>query len=167
MAPVEIADRLRVEGVVDAARQRAREHDHVRTASEIADLVEQHLELLRLHMRSPLVYLRVRRRRRVDNGGRGARLVGDPHEIVEDGLRGQLFDDARSRASAGESRRDDGDITRDVDAFAAGKREALARPVTMAQLEVRHRQRAVDRGVQGHRDDHENQSLTWLSVRPV
>src|SRR5439155_22999891 len=80
--------------------------------------------------------------------------------------------DARSRASAGESRRDDGDIqplegTRDVDAFAAGKREALARPVTMAQLEVRHRQRAVDRGVQGHRDDHENQSLTWLSVRPV
>ena len=43
----------------------------------------------------------------------------------------------------------------DVDALAAGRRQAGARPVTVPELEVRHRERAIDCGVEGDGDDHE------------
>ena len=44
---------------------------------------------------------------------------------------------------------------RDVDALAARRGQAGARPVPMPELEVRHRQRAIDCGVEGDGDDHE------------
>jgi len=120
---------------------------------------------VRLNVRSPLVDLRVRRRRRIDHSSRGARFVRDPHEVVEDRLGGQLLDDARSSSPAHQAGRDHRDVqplegTRDVDALAAGERETLARTVALAELEVRDGQRPVDRSVQSHRDDHENQPLT-------
>ena len=43
LAPVELADQLGVEVVVDAARQRAGEDDEVGAAGEVVQLLEQHL----------------------------------------------------------------------------------------------------------------------------
>src|SRR5204862_6295794 len=40
------------------------------------------------------------------------------------------------------------------DALTAWAGEAVARPVPVTELEVRNGQRAVDRGVEGYRDDH-------------
>jgi len=160
--PVQIADRLGVERVGDTARQRAGEHDHVRAAREIADLLEQHGELVLVDVGAPLVDLGVRRRRRVDHRRRRPRLVGDADEVVEDRLRRQLLDDARARSPSREAGRDHRDVqslerTGDVDALAPRERQPLARAVPLSELEVRHGQRAVDRRVEGDRDDHENQ----------
>ena len=47
------------------------------------------------HLRAPLVDLGVGAGGRVDDGGGRARLVPDPHEVVEDRLLGQLLDDPR------------------------------------------------------------------------
>ena len=93
----------------------------------------------------------------------------DADEVVEDRLAGQLLDDPRARAPAGEPGGDDRHAeplqrAGDVDPLAAGEREAGAGPVPLAELEVRHGQRAVDRGVERDGDDHENQPPTWWSV---
>src|SRR6266508_3097692 len=172
VATVEVADRLCVEGVLDVTRERAREHDHVRATREVADLAEQHRELLRHDLRAPLVDLGVRPRRRINDGGGRARLVPDAHEVVEDRLGCQLLDDARTGASAREPGRHDRDVeplerARDVDPLAPGQRESLARAVALAQLEVRHRDRPVERDVERDGDDHVNQSPMWLNVRPA
>ena len=45
-------------------------------------------------------------------------------------------------------------VARDVDALAAGEREHLARAVAEADLEHGHGQRAVERRVRRHGDDH-------------
>ena len=47
-----------------------------------------------------------------------------------------------------------GSLPRDVDALAAGAGEAVRCPVPVTELEVRNRQRAVDRGIEGYGDDH-------------
>ena len=149
----------RVERLVDAARQRAGEDDGLGAAREVAELVHQHPELGLGHLRAPLVDLRLRARRRVDDERRGARLVADADEVVEDRLARQLLDDARAGAAAGEPGRDDGDVeplerARDVDALAARERQHLARAVTLPELERRDGERAVERGVEGDGDDH-------------
>src|SRR5690348_15529066 len=112
-------------------------------------LLEQRLELLGPHRWPPLVDLGVRRVRRVDDCGGRARLVADANEVVEDRLRCQLLDDARAGTSAGETGRDDGNVeqlqrTCDVDPLAACKRQALARAVSVTELEIRDRKRPVD-----------------------
>ena len=97
------------------------------------ELLEQHLELVARHLRAPLVDLGVRALGRVDDGGRRPRLLADADEVVQDRLGGQLLDDARAGAAAGEARRDDRDVEPlqrpgDVDPLAAGEREpSLAR----------------------------------------
>ena len=63
VAPVEIADRLGVEGILDSAQQQGKD-DHVGAAREVADLLEQHRQLIGLDVRAPFVDLRVRARRR-------------------------------------------------------------------------------------------------------
>jgi hypothetical protein len=170
VAPVEVADRLRVERVLDAARQRSGEDDHVGAAREVADLVEQHCELVRVDMRPPLVDLGVRRGGRIDDRGRRTRLVGNADEVVQDRLARQLLDDARAGAAAGKPGRDDGHVeplqrARNVNTLPARQRQPLARAVALAELEVRHRQRPVDCRVERDGDDHENQLPMWWKVR--
>ena len=123
-------------------------------------------------MRSPLVDLGVGASGRIDDCGRGARLVADPHEVVENRLRGQLLDDAGARPATSQARRHDGDVetlqcARDVDALAAGEREALAGAMPVAELKVRNGERPVERRVQRHGHDHENQPPMCRRVRPA
>src|SRR5207237_9687573 len=97
---------------------------------------------------------------------------GDPHEVVRERLGGALRDATGARATAREARRDDRRTEplqrpRDVDPLPAGEREALARAVAMAGLEVRHRHRPVERGVQGDGDDHVKNPTKWWTVRPA
>src|SRR5437773_2275088 len=85
------SDRLAVKAVVDAARERAGEDDVLGAAGEVDELLEQDLQLLGLDVRAPLVDLGVATAGRVDDRCRGARLVLDAHEVVQDRLRGQLL----------------------------------------------------------------------------
>src|SRR5581483_12084315 len=124
------------------------------------------------HGRSPLVDLGQRARSGIDDGERGARLVRDADEVAEDSLERELLDDPVSRAPAGEPRRDDGSLeplerARDVDALPARAREAVARAVPVAELEVGNRQRAVDGGVEGDGDDHGRPSWRLLDADPL
>ena len=161
----ELADHLGVEALVDAARERAREHDHLGAAGEVVDLLAQDLELLRVDERAPLDDLRVLARGRVDDRRRRPRLVLDPDEVVEHRLFAQLLEDAPSVAAADEAGRDDGhaeplERARDDDPLAARERQLLARPVALAALEVRHGQDPVERRVHGDGDD---QAETFLA----
>ena len=161
---------LRVEAGVDASRERARKHDDVRAAGEVRQLLEQHLQFVGADVRSPLVDLSRRAARRIHDDSRRARLVGDPDEVVEDRLGGELLDDARSRATAREPRRDDRYIEplerpRDVDPLPARERQAGARAVPVARLEVRDGERPVEGSVERDGDDHEKKPQRWCSVR--
>ena len=152
-------DRLGVEVVVDVARQRAGEHDELGVLRQVAQLLEQRVELLGGDRRPPLVDLGVRAAGRVDDRGRRARLALDVDEVVEDRLARQRLDDARAGRTADEPGRDDGHAerlqrARDVDALAAGERDAGARAVPLPPLEVRDGQRPVDRRVECDGDDH-------------
>src|SRR5581483_4346480 len=107
LPPVQLADHLAVEAGVDAPRQRAGEHDEGGAAREVAQLVEQHVELFGADVRAPLVDLGVGAAGGVDDGGRGPRLLLDADEVVQDRLRRQLLDDPRARPAAGETGGDD------------------------------------------------------------
>ena len=148
-----------VEVVLDVARQRTAEDDVARHPRQVVELVREHLQLLRPHGRPPLVDLGERARRRIDNGDRGARLVGDADEVAEDSLQAEVLDDAVAVTPAREPAGDDRRLemlqrARDVDALAARAGEALARAVPVTELEVRDGQGPVDRGVEGYGDDH-------------
>ena len=126
---------------------------------EVAKLRVEELELLGPHGRPPLVDLRVARVRRVDDGRGRARLALDAHEVVEDRLAGQPLDDPQPGLAAGEPGGDDRNAERlqragDVDPLPAGEREARARAMPLAPLEVRDGDRAGERGVERDRDDH-------------
>ena len=171
-APRQVTDELAVEAVIDSPRQRPGEDDQLGAARQVVELLGKRHELLGPHHRPPLVDLGVRARRGIDDGSRGARLVLDAGEIVENRLVRKLLDDALPGATAGETRRDDGDAeplerARDVDALAARQREALAGAMALPAAEVRHGERAVDRRVHGDGDDHESQLQTWCAVRPA
>ena len=158
-APRQVVDRVGVEVVLDVARQRAAEDDVARDPREVVELVGEHLQLLGPHRRAPLVDLGQRAGGRIDDGDRGARLVGDVDEIAEDSLEAEILDDPVAGAAACETAGDHRGLQplqrpRDVDALAAGAREAARRPVPVAELEVRDGQRPVDRGIQGYGDDH-------------
>src|SRR4029079_810295 len=76
------------------------------------------------------------------------------------------------RAAADQPGRDDGDSeslqrTRDVDALAAGERDAVARAMPLPPLEVRNGQCPVDRRVECASDDHQKRFPRWWSVLPV
>ncbi len=158
----EVVDRLGVEVVGDVARQRAGEDHELGSLREVVDLLEQHLQLLGLDRRPPLVDLGVRPARRVDDRGRRPRFALDPDEVVEDRLLGQPLDDAHAGLAPGEARRDDRhaerlECTGDIDPLAARKRQPVARAVALATLEVRDGDRAVDRRVEGDGDDHQGE----------
>src|SRR5581483_4938501 len=172
VAARKLATGLGVEVVVDVAREGAGEDDELRVLRQVPELFAQHLELFRPDCWSPLVDLRVRASRRVDDGRRRARLALDAYEVIEDRLRRQLLDDARARRAADEPGRDDGDPegfqrARDIDALAARERDARARPVTLPALEVRHGERPVDRRVECDGDDHGRKWARWWNVLPA
>jgi hypothetical protein len=155
----EIAQHVRVERGRDVAWQRPGEDDELGALRQVAQLVEQRLELLLRDRRPPLVDLGVRLARRVDDRGRRAGLAVDPHEVVEDRLARQLLDDPRPCDPPGQPCRHDGHTerlqrARDVDPLAARERDAGARAVALPALEVRHGQGAVDRRVECDGDDH-------------
>ena len=54
---------------------------------------------------------------------------------------------------------------RDVDALPAGERQHVARAVPLPELEDRHRQRAVERGVEGDGDDHDDEPHEMVDRR--
>src|SRR5215218_3792318 len=171
-APGEITHGLAVKGHVDAPGQRAGEDDEVGAAGEVVELLEQRLELVRGDLGAPLVDLGVRALRRVDDRGRGPRLLADPDEVVQDRLRRQFLDDAGAGAAAREARRDDRHVEplqrpRHVDPLAARERQHLARAMALAELEVGHGQSAVERGVERDGDDHPTSPPRWSSVRPA
>ena len=72
----------------------------------------------------------------------------------------------RPPARPGRDHRDLEDLerARDVDALAAGEGEHVARAVAEADLEHRNRERAVERRVRRHRDDHVTSSQRFLAV---
>ena len=155
----QLAGRVRVEAFVDAPRQRSGEDDRVGAARQVAELVHQRVELGGRDTRAPLVDLGVRAGGRVEDDGRRPRLLADADEVVEDRLGGELLDDPRPRAAAGEPGRDDRDVEplerpRHVDALATRERDDLAGAMPMPDLEDRDGQRAVERGVEGDGDDH-------------
>ncbi len=155
----QLAHGIGVEALVDAAGQRAGE-DHRRCPSrQVAELLEQDLELGPGDLRAPLVDLGVGARGRIDHGRRRPRLLPDPDEVVEDRLLGQLLDDPRARAPAGEAGGDDRHVeplegARHVDPLPAGEHERAARAVPVPELEDRDGQRPVERGVESDGDDH-------------
>jgi hypothetical protein len=70
------------------------------------------------------------------------------------------------------ARPDDGDVEAlqrpgDVDPLAAGEREHVAGAMALTALEVRHGERAVERGVERDGDDHRKIPPKWSSVRPA
>src|SRR6476619_3678494 len=140
VAAVELTRRVGVEPVGDAARKGPGEDDGVGTAGQVAELVHQCLELAVGDLRAPLVDLRLLARRRVDDEGRRPGLVADADEVVEDRLPRQLLDDPRAGAPAREPGRDDRDVeplerAGDVEPLPAGKRQHLARPMALAELQ--------------------------------
>ena len=164
--PLEVADRLAVELPVDPAWESPREDDVIGAIPEVVELLEQDLELGGRDVRAPLVDLRVGARGRVDDCSGGTRLAADADEVVQDPLGGQLLDDQRVGAAACEARRHDRNAEllqrpRDVDPFPTREGEALARAVTLPALEVRHLERAVDRGVEGDGDDQGRNPIRW------
>src|SRR5215211_415439 len=155
----EVADELRVEAVVDRARQRPGEHEHGRTLRQVVELPPEHLELLGRHLRSPLVDLRVGVRDRVEDCERGPRLARDADEVVQDPLPGQVLEDLCPVRPPGQAGADNGhaetlERAGDVDPLAARAREPVARAVAVADAEVGDRQRPVHRGVERDRDNH-------------
>src|SRR5207248_2150070 len=95
-----------IEALVDAARERAGEHHVLGAAREVDQLLEQDLQLVLRDVRAPLVHLGVAAAGRIDDRGRGTRLVLDADEVVEDRLGSQLLDDPRAGLAAGEAGRE-------------------------------------------------------------
>ena len=150
---------LGVEVFRHAPRQRAGEHHIVGALGKVVDLLQESLELLGGDHRAVLDDLRLARAGGVDDGRGGTRLAGDTHEVVKDVLVPQPLDDLLPSAAAHQAADDDRlaqslESAGDVDALAAGQREALAGTVPKADLEVRHSQRLVDSGVGRDSDDH-------------
>ena len=172
VAPCELVHGLRIEVVGDVARQRAGEDDELRALRQVAQLLEQRVELVRVHGRPPLVDLGVRAAGRVDDRGRRARLAFDVHEVVEDRLVRQLLDDARSGLPADEPRRDHGHAerlqrARDVDPLAACERHTRTCAMPLPTLEIRNGQRPVDRRVECDSDDHGLEQVRQVVQRPA
>src|SRR6266511_176669 len=162
---IEVADHRGIEVLGDAARQRPGEDDEVGPAREVVELLGQDLELVGLDMRAPLVDLGVGARHGVDDRGGGPGVVGDADEVVEDGLGRQVLEDARAGAAPDQAGGDDWHVEQleragDVDPLPPRERARLARSVPVAELEVRHGQRAVDSGIQSDCDDHVSLPVT-------
>ena len=84
----------------------------------------------------------------------------------------ELLDDPRAGRAAAKPGRDDRraerlEHARDVDALAARQRRLLDRAVAATEPEVRHRERLVDRRVEGDRDDHAARASSRPVVGPV
>ena len=173
VATRELARRLGVEVVVHVSRQRPGKDDDLRALRQVQELLVQDLELLGGNGGPPLVDLGVRAARRVDDRGRRPRLVVDAHEVVEHGLARQLLDDPRTGRTADESGRDHRhaellQCARDIDALAAGERQACTRTVTLSALEVRDGQRPIDGCIESDGDDHGVKIWTrWWAERPA
>ena len=172
VASGQLARRLGVEVGIHVTGQRAREDDESRPLRQVAQLLEQHLELSRAHRRTPFVDLGVRAAGRIDDRRRRARLAFDMDEVVEDRLVRQLLDDPGAGGTAHEAGRDDRDTeqlqrTCDVDPLATRERHAGARAMALPTLEVRHGQRPVDRRVECDSDDHGLEQVGEMVQRPA
>ena len=112
-------------------------------------------------VRPALVDLGLLARGRVDHGEVRARLVRDPGEVVEDRLLGELGDSVPVGPPASPvaiTGRPSSQRPRDVGPCRR-RPCALDGTVALAEAEVRDRDRAIDRGVERHREDHGPSSL--------
>ena len=171
--PADAPQDLGIEIVGHLAGQRPADDHVVGALGEVLDLVEERQALLFGDRRAPLVDLGLAQTGRVDHRGRGTGLSGDAHEVVEDALAREPFDDLLAGApadeAAGDHRLTDGlEHAGHVDALAAGQGEALAGPMPKPRDEVRDGQGLVDRGVGREGDDHVSRrspravsALTW------
>src|SRR3954447_13925232 len=98
--PVDLGDQGRVQLVGDPAREAAGEDAHGGALREVEELVHEQLELALGDGRAALVDLGLVAGGGIHHGGRGARLLPDAHEVVEDRLVGQLLDYARAGGPA-------------------------------------------------------------------
>ena len=90
-----LAQRVRVPVLGNVARQAAGEHRRRDAAHEVRELAPRPSRARRASIDGPVLDdLGRGAERRVDEQGRRARLVLDPHEVVEDARRRQLLDDA-------------------------------------------------------------------------
>src|SRR5205085_8575897 len=155
----QVRDQLAVDPGVDSAGQAASEHTDLGALGQVEELVDEQLQLRRRDLRSALVDLGLVAGGRIDHRGRGARLLADAHEVVEDSLLGQVLDDARPGRPAGHTRGDHRlaeclQRARDVDALSARHRRLLNSAMAPAQPEAWDRERLVDRRVERDGDDH-------------
>src|SRR5262249_12120799 len=106
----------------------------------------------------------------VDDREVGAGLAADPGEVGEDGLLGEPLHQASAGRPAGEAGGDHGpieDLQRpgDVDPLAAGDGAPLDGAMPVALVEAGDGDRAVDRGVEGDREDHPAPPLRCILSR--
>ena len=159
VALAQVLDQARVEVVAGAGRQRAGEHAEPRARREVVEPLDEALDLLRADRRAALVDLGLLAGGRVDHRQVDPGLAGDPGEVGQHRLLAQLFEHAGAGRAAGEAGGDHGlaeqaERAGDVDPLAAGDGAALDRAVAAPEPEVRHRDGAVDRGVEGDGEDH-------------
>src|SRR5829696_1106898 len=120
-----LLDQAAVEPRVDAAREAAGDDADRGALRQVEQLVDEQLELGLGHVWAVLVDLGLLAAGRIHDGGRGARFLPDPHEVVEYPLLGEVLDDARPGGPAGHAGRNDrlserAQCARHVDALAAG-----------------------------------------------
>ena len=106
---------------------------------------------------------------RVDHREVDPGLLGDPDEVREDRFFAELLDHALAVRTAGEAGGDhrtaeQPEGTGDVDALATRHGAALDRAVTVSLAEVRNSDRAVDGGIQCHRDNHRGLLVTLRNL---
>ena len=158
-ALAQVLDQARVEVAPAPGRQAAGEHADPRAAGEVVEPLDEALDLLRADRRAALVDLGLLARGRVDHRQVDPRLAGDPGEVGEHRLLAELLEHPGAGRAAGEAGGDhrpaeQAERAGDVDPLAAGDGAALDRAVAVAEAEVRHRDGAVDRGVEGDGEDH-------------
>ncbi len=163
-ARAKVLDQARVEVVAGARRKRPGQHADLRAARQVADPLEEDLDLLGADRRPALVDLGLLAGGRVDHREVDPRLTGDPGEVSQHRLLAQLLEHPGAGRPAGEAGGDhraahQAQRAGDVDPLAARDGAALDRAVAAAQAKVRHRDGAIDRGVQGHGEDHSDDPL--------
>ena len=102
-ALAQVLDQARVEVVAGAGRQGAGEHAELRPVGEVAEPLDEALDLLRADRRAALVDLGLLARGRVDHGEVDPRLAGDPGEVGQHRLLAQLFEHPVAGRAAGEA----------------------------------------------------------------
>src|SRR5688500_5380030 len=170
--PGELPGSVGVERLGDSPGQRAGEDHELGPTREVAQLVQQDLQLALADLRPPLVDLGLCPGRRIHDERRRSRLARDADEVVQDRLGGELLDDARAGTPSSEAGGDDRHVEAlqragDVDALPTGERQDVARAMPLTELEDRHRHGSVERRVERDGDDHDTSPRRRSTARPA